>query len=502
MSDRGVRLCGLDPAQWNDEVRAILEAALENVRGSTARAGAAEGEPAGDPLPTLTLIAHQPQLLGPFLGWAATLAGTGKLPRADAELVALRTAWACRSLFEWSEHRNWGRAAGLTDAEIDAIAVGPDAPGWTPRQRSLIRAADELHAAATIAPETWAALSEHLDAGELVEVVLVAGQYRMLSSLVNAAGTDAALAPPPDADGPGLRLASSAADAPWLGSWSTPDGLLGLSDAVVLVTGGARSIGKGCALQLARAGAHVVVADVVDASATVNEIRALGRPGFAIRADMRSREAVDAMVEAVVARFGRLDVAVNTVGSTKGPKPLLDLTISEWNDVVEQNLATTLLCVQAEALAMIRQGTGGCIVNVSSLSGVVAAPNAAGYGAANAAVGHLTRSAALELARYGIRVNCIVPGTHHTETVQQALDEDPAVGEWIRAVEAATPLGALGTTSDAGGVAVFLASALSNYVTGQEIVADGGMMHTTSRPPMGGGTEAVAARAVTQLRRP
>jgi len=496
VSDRGVRLSGLDAAQWNDEVRTILEAALANVRGSAVATDEADEEPTADPLPALTLIAHQPQLLGPFLGWAATLAGTGKLPRSDAELVALRTAWACRSLFEWREHRNWARAGGLTDAEIDAVAVGPDAPGWTPRQRALLRAADELHAAATIAPDTWTVLSDHLDPAELVEVVLVAGQYRMLSTLVNAAGTDAALASPPPTDAPGLRLAASAADAPWLGSWRTPDQLLGLTDAVALVTGGARSIGKGCALQLARAGAHVVVADVLDADGVANEIRSLGRRSFSIRADVRSPEAVEAMVEEVVARFGRLDVAVNTVGSTKGPTPLLDLTMSELHDVVEQNLATTLLCVQAEALAMIRQGTAGRIVNVSSLSGVVAAPNAAGYGAANAAVGHLTRSAALELARYGIRVNCIVPGTYRTETVQRALDEDPAVGEWIRVVEASTPLGTLGDTSDAGGVAVFLASALSNFVTGQEIVADGGVMHTTARPPMGGDTESAAARSI------
>ncbi|MFA5884170.1 MAG: SDR family oxidoreductase [Acidimicrobiia bacterium] len=495
MSDRAVRLAGLDASDWNEEVRSVLEAALANVQRTIGDGdGDGGGAPAGDPLPTLSLIAHQHQLLAPFLGWSAALALTGRLPRADAELVALRTAWICRSLFEWREHRNWGRAGGLTDAQIDAIADGPDAPGWTPRQRALLRAADELHAAATILPATWTALSEHLDAGELVEVVLVSGQYRMLSTLVNAAGTDGALGPPPATDGPALQLAGAAADAPWLGSWTAPDDLLALRDAVALVTGGARSIGRGCALELARAGAHVVVADLADASGTADEIRALGRRSLALRADMRSRDAVDAMVATVVREFGRLDVAVNTVGSTKGPKPLLDITTDEWDDVVEQNLSTTLLCVQAEARALIRQGRGGRIVNVSSLSGVVAAPNAAGYGAANAAVGHLTRSAALELARYGIRVNCIVPGTHRTETVQQALESDPAVGEWIRVVEGSTPLGSLGSTREAGGVAVFLASALSGYVTGQEIVTDGGMMHTTARPPMGG-AEAGAARA-------
>jgi NAD(P)-dependent dehydrogenase (short-subunit alcohol dehydrogenase family)/alkylhydroperoxidase family enzyme len=490
----GVRLAGLDAEHWNDDVRTVLTAALENVRRAGAAAGGA-GAPAGDPLPTLTLIAHQQHLLGPFLGWAAALAGTGELPRADAELVALRTAWSCRSLFEWREHRNYGRAAGLDDGQLAAIAEGPSSPTWTPRQRALLQAADELHHDATVTPATWAALSGELTPGEVVEVVLVVGQYRMLSSLVNAAGTDAVIGAPPQDDPVGRRIAADLAGAPWLGSSNVPDDLLGLRGAVALVTGGARSIGRGCALALARAGAHVVIADLADAGDAVAEIRALGRASFAIEADMRSPEAVEAMVARVVEHFGRLDVAVNTVGSTSGPKPLLDVSPAEWREVVEQNLTTTLLCMQAEALAMIRAGIPGRIVNVSSLSGMVGSPNAAGYGAANAAVGHLTRSAALEFARYGIRVNCIVPGTHLTETVREALEHDARVGAWIRTTEAATPLGRLGDPLEAGGVAVFLASSLSGYVTGHELVTDGGVRATTARPPMGGDAEAEAVRS-------
>jgi alkylhydroperoxidase family enzyme len=214
-----VRLAGLAEANWNDEVRAALTAAVDNVRRATATTPAGDaGAPAGDPLPTLTLIAHQQHLLVPFLTWAGALAGRSELPRADAELVALRTAWLCRSLFEWREHRGWGAATGLDDGQLAAIADGAPATVWTERQRALLAATDELHTLATLTPSTWDALAAHLTPGERVEVVLVVGQYRMLSSLVNAAGTDAAIAPPGGHDPVGRRLAEELAGAPWLGS--------------------------------------------------------------------------------------------------------------------------------------------------------------------------------------------------------------------------------------------------------------------------------------------
>ena len=134
---------------------------------------------------------------------------------------------------------------------------------------------------------------------------------------------------------------------------------------------------------------------------------------------------------------------------------------------------------------MIDAGIEGSIVNLGSLSGLEAAPNVIDYGAANAAVIHLTRSIALELAPHGIRVNCIVPGAHKTESVVAAAAENPEIARWVERNSAATPLGRLGEPSETGGVAVFLASRLSSYVTGQEIVVDGGMQHTTARPPVG-----------------
>jgi NAD(P)-dependent dehydrogenase (short-subunit alcohol dehydrogenase family) len=262
-----------------------------------------------------------------------------------------------------------------------------------------------------------------------------------------------------------------------------PD-LLGLSGAVALVIGAARSIGRGCARQLARAGCDVAVVDVADAHDTVAEIESMGRRSVGIRADVLDATQVDAMVARAVDALGPFDVAVNTVGGTHPPKPFLDLAVDEWTRVLDLNALATMLCCQAEARAMLMHGVAGRIVNVASLSGVVGAPNAVDYGAANAAVLSLTASVALELAGSGIRVNCIVPGATWTETVRDAA-HDPQLAGWVEAAEGSNPLGRLAEVDEMGTVAVFLASRLSSYVTGQGIVVDGGMVHTTARPPLG-----------------
>ena len=481
-----VRLPGLAPAEWSPVVVALLGDALKRVG---AIVGAEAAAAAGNPLPTLTLIARQEQLLEPFLVWARAIAQGALSPR-HAEIVALRTSHRSGSVFEWREHRLYALQAGLTPAEVTAIASDGDDAVWSRSDQALLRAADELHRLATITDATWELLAESFSPGQIVEVILVAGQYRMLSTLANAAGVDAGLATPLDGAGTGTIVLPA--------PFAVDNELLGLRDAVAIVTGGTQSIGRGCAVALARAGCHVVIADIVDGEDAVRDINALGRNAVFHRTDARSKDSIEAMVEATIARFGRIDVAVNTVGSTKGPKPFLDIALEEWDDVVTQNLSTAMLCTQVEALAMIRLGIPGRIINVSSLSGVVASPNAAGYGAANAAVGHMTRSAALELGRYGIRVNCIVPGTHRTEAVTKAMAESPQIAEWVRVVGATAPLGRIGAVGETAGVAVFLASALSSFVTGQEIVSDGGVHHTTSRPPMGMDTE---AEAVLALRR-
>ena len=136
----------------------------------------------------LRAVAHHADLLDPFLGFASALAMRGALPRRDSELLALRAAWNCRSEFEWGQHVRYARAAGLSDAEIDAVAQGPAAPGWSDPDRALLCAADELHAHQAIGDPTWSLLAARWNAAQLVEIAFVVGHYTMLSMVANTAG--------------------------------------------------------------------------------------------------------------------------------------------------------------------------------------------------------------------------------------------------------------------------------------------------------------------------
>jgi len=162
-----------------------------DVRSDAAELLALTAPPGCEPPATMAVLAHRPDLLGPFLTWAAALALEGALPQRDHELVALRVAWNCRSAFEWGEHAEFARAAGLDDHEIGRIAGAVDDAAWAEHEAALLRAADELHRTTTVSDETWSTLAAHYDTGQLVEVLFVAGQYTMLSMVANAAGIDA-----------------------------------------------------------------------------------------------------------------------------------------------------------------------------------------------------------------------------------------------------------------------------------------------------------------------
>ena len=152
---------------------------------------AAIAPPGREPARTMAVLGRQPDLLSPFLGWAAALALNGVLSKRDHELLALRAASNCRSEFEWVEHVEYARAAGLTDAEIDAVAKPIADHDWTDAERVLLDAADELHATQNVSDETWTRLASYYDAPALVEILFVVGQYTMLSIFANAAGIDA-----------------------------------------------------------------------------------------------------------------------------------------------------------------------------------------------------------------------------------------------------------------------------------------------------------------------
>lgn len=272
-----------------------------------------------------------------------------------------------------------------------------------------------------------------------------------------------------------------------MSAFQIPSDLLGLEDQVALVTGGGAGIGRAISLQLARAGCHVAIADVNEESAksAAHEVRALGRQALSMRVDVRKYDEIKAMVARTCGELGGLDVGVNNVGAPVAFNSVLDFTEEQWDAANALNIKATLFCAQAEAISMIERGVAGRIINVASTSGITGAPSICAYGAAKAGVIHLSRTMALELAPYDIRINCLVPGTHLTEAIRNTLESGGPQAAFLEAAARGTPMGRLGEPMETGGVAVFLASRLSAYMTGQFVVSDGGISITTNRPPVG-----------------
>jgi len=177
------RVRPLRPEQWSTRTRELLAATAGPVQSMEG-----EGNQDSGTLNILRTIAHHPSLLGPFLGFASALALEGVIPRRSHELLALRAVWNCRSAFEWGHHVVFARAAGLRDDEIARIPAGPSHPAWSDEDRSLLRAADELHRDQQLSDASWAALRARLTDAQLVELPFIVGNYTMLSMLANATG--------------------------------------------------------------------------------------------------------------------------------------------------------------------------------------------------------------------------------------------------------------------------------------------------------------------------
>lgn len=186
------RLPGLPPEDWSPDVRALLGDASQQTSELASRVSPTleDGEGPGPqgPLPILSVIAHRPSLLGPFLSWSKALSLDAVLDRREAELLALRAAHNGASPFEWEQHAAYARGAGLTREEIERVREGPEAPGWDRRAALLLTAADELGASTGVSAPTWAELEQVYEPAALVEIVLVVGQYTMLSMLANSVG--------------------------------------------------------------------------------------------------------------------------------------------------------------------------------------------------------------------------------------------------------------------------------------------------------------------------
>jgi NAD(P)-dependent dehydrogenase (short-subunit alcohol dehydrogenase family) len=242
-----------------------------------------------------------------------------------------------------------------------------------------------------------------------------------------------------------------------------------LRGRAALVTGGQRGIGREIALELARAGADVAVnyyAEPERAEATAADISSLGVRGMAVNGDVGDAADVPRMIDEVVTRFGRIDILVNNAG-TQTWAPFLEVTEREWDLVIRTNLKGCFLCTQAAARHM--RSAGGVIVNIGSGCNKVPFPGLAAYTASKGGIEMLTRVAAVELAPYRIRVNCVAPGAVEVERTRLELDD--YAGTW----GAVTPLGRIGEPVDVARVVRFLASDDSGFVTGQTLWVDGGL---------------------------
>ena len=248
-----------------------------------------------------------------------------------------------------------------------------------------------------------------------------------------------------------------------------------LKDRTALVTGSSRGIGRGIALELASQGCDIAInfyaeagdaSEAAGAAAVVKEIEALGRKAIAVEADVGSSSEVNRLFEEVLKKFPELDILVNNAG-VQTWAPLLELKEADWDRDIRTNLKGCFLCTQAAARHM-KENRRGSIINLGSGCNKLPFPRLVSYTASKGGIEMFTKSAAIELGRYGIRVNCIGPGAiMHERTKAEGGNYDEI---WSKA----TPLGRVGTIEDVAQMVVFLASDESSYISGQTIYIDGG----------------------------
>lgn len=243
-----------------------------------------------------------------------------------------------------------------------------------------------------------------------------------------------------------------------------------LDQKVAVVTGSARGIGKSIALRLISEGAKVVISDinVESANATAMELKNAGADVLAISADVSKVEFAEHLVEETVKAFGRLDILVNNAGITRDTL-LIRMSESDWDAVLQVNLKGSFNCLKAAAKTMVKQRSGK-IINIASVVGLMGNFGQANYSASKAGLIGLTKTAAKELGARGINVNAVAPGYIETEMTKNLSDQ--AKENFLSVI----PLKRPGTPEDVAKVVAFLASSDADYITGQVIVVDGGLL--------------------------
>ena len=246
-----------------------------------------------------------------------------------------------------------------------------------------------------------------------------------------------------------------------------------LEGKVALITGAGRGIGKAMAQVFVNQGAKVVVGDVKgdwgeETAAQINT----KSPGSAVAVvlDVSNPKSVDQAIKTAVGKFKKLDILINNAGIHRS-HPFIELPLTDFELVYDVNVRGNFLCSQAAAKQMISQGHGGCIISMSSASGKKPDPGGTAYNSSKSAVIGLTRMMALELGKYGIRVNCILPGATDTEMLREVFVAEPGLKKIL---EERTPLGKMALPEDQANAAVFLASELASHITGEQLVVSGG----------------------------
>lgn len=243
---------------------------------------------------------------------------------------------------------------------------------------------------------------------------------------------------------------------------------------VALVTGGSSGIGRATALAFAREGAKVVVADVAMDSGeeTVRLIKATGGEALFVKTDVSKGAEVEALIQQIVKTYGRLDCAFNNAGIEGQFVSTAEGSEENWDRVLAINLKGVWLCLKHEIAQMLKQG-GGAIVNTASVGGLVGAAGGYAYVTSKHGVNGLTKTAALEYAKQGIRVNSVCPGVIRTPMVERILSGNPQMAEMVAATE---PVGRLGKPEEIGEAVVWLCSDAASFVTGLPMAVDGGML--------------------------
>jgi len=253
-----------------------------------------------------------------------------------------------------------------------------------------------------------------------------------------------------------------------------------LQGKVVLVTGGTSGIGRDTAVLFAKAGAKVVIAGrrEVEGKETVELVRVAAGEALFVKADVSKASEVEALVQKTVEKFGRLDIAFNNAGIEGIWVPITEQSEEDWDRTMDINLKGVWLCLKYEIRQMLKQGGGGAIVNMASAAGLVGLPGAATYSASKHGVIGLTKSAALENARKGIRVNVVCPAVIETPMAERAYSEP----EFHKFAVGLHPIGRFGRAEEVAEAVLWMCSDRASFMTGQSLVLDGGLLAGVNPP--------------------